>query len=173
MNKTINLANKAMSLYIIGQIKNKDYVPFDLKITNSHITQLNNLVGKKIFKKDSLYIDSHSLWEIMQPIGHEGTHHFHDLSAEDVYIALCSIKDPYSVLDASNMNNTKTRCSIITVQLSHLKEPFMIVVEVDADLRGIIDAKINKVVTIYPKSDYETYINNYDISRVLYLKNKK
>ena len=62
MNKTINLANKSLSVSIITKIKNKDYVPFDLKITNSHIMSLNEKIGFVVFRKDSLYINSHSLW---------------------------------------------------------------------------------------------------------------
>ena len=40
---------------------------------------LNEKIGFVIFKNNSLYINSHSLWELMQPIGGKGGHHYHEL----------------------------------------------------------------------------------------------
>ena len=170
MNKIINLANKSLSISIITKIKNKDYVPFDLKITNSHIMSLNEKIGFVVFRKDSLYINSHSLWELMQPLGDKGSHNHHELTEEDIYIALTSIKEPYAILDACDNKNSKAKYSIISIKLSHFENPFMIVIEVGAELRNVINANINKVVTIYPMSDYDDYVKNYDIKGVLYCK---
>ena len=170
MNKIINIGNKESAIKVIKQIKEKDYVPFDLKITNSHIMSLNEKIGFVVFRKDSLYINSHSLWELMQPLGDKGSHNHHELTEEDIYIALTSIKEPYAILDACDNKNSKTRYSIISIKLSHFKDPFMIVIEVGAELRNVINANINKVVTIYPMSDYDDYVKNYDIKGVLYCK---
>ena len=150
MNRIINLANKSLSLNIINKIKNKDYVPFDLKITNIHIMSLNEKIGFVVFRKDSLYINSHSLWELMQPIGNKKGHNYHELNQEDVYMALSSIEDPFIVINEGN-----NRYSIASILTSHFGVSLLVVVEIDAPLISNKKAKINKIVAIYPKRNIE------------------
>ena len=155
MNKIINLANKTLSLSVINKIKAKDYVPFDLKITNSHIVSLNEKIGFVVFRKDSLYINSHSLWELMQPTGGKGRHNYHELTAEDVFMALISIKDPYAILESED-----NKYRIISIEESHFNELLLTIVQVEANLIQDSSARINKIVTIYPKDKVENYLKN-------------
>ena len=154
MNKIINVGNKESAIKAIKQIKEKDYTPFDLKITNSHIMSLNEKIGFIVFRKDSLYINSHSLWELMQPIGGKGSHHYHELTGEDIYIALSSIKDPYAVIDEGNNKYT-----IISVIESHFERPLLVVIEINAPLIINKKAKINKIVTIFAKRKIDNLIS--------------
>ena len=155
MNKIINIGNKESAIKVINQIKEKDYVPFDLKITNSHIMSLNEKIGFVVFRKDSLYINSHSLWELMQPTGGKGRHNYHELSAEDVFIALVSIKDPYAILESED-----NKYRILSIEESHFNEVLLTIVQIEANLIQDSSARINKIVTIYPKDKVENYLKN-------------
>ena len=165
MNLSINLGNQESALAILNQIKENDYVPFDVKITNSHITSLNGLSGQKIFRKDTLYINSRTLWEIMQELGGAGSHNYHGLTPNDIFIGLRSLNKPSAVIRVKN-----NRYAIISVELSHFNEPLMIVIETGAELRGKIHANVNKIVTIYPKSDFDEYIKKIDEKEIVYQK---
>ena len=165
MKPVINVGNRELSTTIIAQIKENNYVPFDIRITNSHITNLNKLTGRTLFRKDALYINSKTLWEIMQEgVGH-GTHNYHGLSPEDIVLALEELDKPSVVINAK-----QNRLAIVTVSLSHFNEPLMIVIETGASLRGIINANVYKIVTIYPKSDMENYLKQMNRKDILYIK---
>ena len=167
MNKIINIGNKKYTLNDLSVYKSNEYVPFDIKIINTHMKKLNYLVGFNIFTKDLLYINSKTLWEIMQPIGGRGNHNFHGLTEEDVYLALESIQNPYAVMASKN-----DRYSIISIEASHFGKQLIVVIEKNASLIQNINAKVNKVVTIYPKDNIDRYINGKNQINVLYIKNK-
>ena len=56
MLKLINLGNRENTLEILNKIKEKNYVPFDVEIRNSHISTLNKVIGEKIFNNNLLFI---------------------------------------------------------------------------------------------------------------------
>ena len=164
MNLIINLGNKESSLSILERIKNNDYVPFDIKITNSHTMNLDALIGKKIFTKDNLYLDSRTLWEIMQPVGGKGRHNYHGLTSEDIYESLSSINEPDLILFNSN-----NRYSLVTTYISHFGEPVLIIVEVKSGLIKNQNARINKIITMFPKSKKRINVSIKD-AILLYIK---
>ena len=61
MNVTLNVGNYVNAINLLNRIKDNNYVPFDIRITNTHIVNLNKLIGKTIFRKDSLYVNSKTL----------------------------------------------------------------------------------------------------------------
>ena len=123
----------------------KDYVPFDVRIINSHIVRLNKIIGKTVFRKDTVYISSNTLWEIMQPLGGRGKHNFHNLKPEDIYNALSSMKKSTKV-EASYDG----RYLIITTSVVENNIPLAIVVDPKADLNGKKGVNVTKIITIYP-----------------------
>ena len=166
MIKTINLAKREESIKALEILKDDDGANRDVQITNSHITDLNELVKRKIFKNSLLYIDSQTLYDIMQPIGGSDSHNYHGLTSEDVYMALTSIKDPRYVFIAKYNN----RYATISVEVSHLKYPLMVVIETKAKLVNHVYANTNKIVTIYPKDHVDAYIEKLDKRLLLYKK---
>ena len=165
MKNFINTGNKSASLKYLKEIKEHQYAPFDLRIVNSHITNLNKLVGKRLIKKDALYVGSETLWEIMQKQGQMGRHHYHGLSEADVYDALSNIADPYCVFFSE-----LKRLAIVSIRLSHYGEKTMTIIEIDADLTGFKNASIYKVVTMYPKSKIDHILNKVEPNKILYKK---
>ena len=165
MIKTINLAKREESIKALEILKDDDGANRDVQITNSHITDLNELVKRKIFKNNLLYISSQTIHELMQPTGGKGQHNYHDLTAEDIYISLSSIKDPKCVFITK-----QERYALISIELSHFELPLMLVVETDANIIGNWEIRANKVVTIYPKDHVDAYIEKLDKRLLLYKK---
>ena len=68
MQYIINLGNKktAVSTLALFSLKKMDV---EIKITNAHIAEINKILKQKVFKKDALFVNSETLWEIMQPTG--------------------------------------------------------------------------------------------------------
>ena len=143
--KEINLGNQKSALEVIETVQKNDYVPFDIKIHNSHITELNKTIGKTIFRKDALYISSRTLWEIMQPVGGKGKHHFHGLTPYNVLDSLIKMKYSRDIIPSYD-----GRYLIITVSFVYEKVPLAIVIDPKGTLNGKRGNNVAKIVTIYP-----------------------
>lgn len=164
MNKIINIRSRS-SIAEIQKFKDKRYSLVDVKFENIHLKDINRFVLFNLFDKNDLYINSTTLWELMQPIGDSGSHNYHDLTPEDIYNALNTINNPYCVLKVKH-----ERYAVIPVYVSSFDEPLMIVIEKGAELINKQNANINKIVTIYPKSDFDKYLQNLSEDNVLYIK---
>lgn len=164
MNKIINIKNKK-AIDEIKVFKDKVFVPIDVKFENTHLKELNKLIGRDLFSKNDLYINSVTLWELMQPLGNAGSHNYHELTPEDIYYALNDIAHPECVIKAKN-----ERYAIIPTYVSSFNEPLMIVIQLESGLIDNKNAKINKIITIYPKSNLEDYLNKMDENDILYKK---
>ena len=145
MQRTINLGDEKTSKDYLELLRTKRYVPFDIRIVNSHITLLNEVIGKKIFKRDALYINSDTLWEIMQPLGGRGKHHFHNLSPTNIYDALHSIKDSKEVIVSYD-----NRYVIVTLSTFNESTNIAVVVTTNALLNSG-KTKVLKIITLYPQ----------------------
>ena len=163
MNVIINLADKKSTIEQLNKLMEKEYVPFDIEITNSHIKDLNEKIGINLFSKNSLYISSITIHDIMQPIGDSGSHNYHGLFAEDIYLALKSINNPKYVYVTKH-----GRYAIVSIELSHFNVPLMLVIEKGAGIQNDINASVNKVITIYPKNYIDDYIAKLDKRLLLY-----
>ena len=168
MIKGINLAEREKSIKYIETFKKPNNSIRDVKISNSHIANLNHMIGRKIFKKNSLYISSATIHDLLQPLGGKNQHNYHALTPADIFMVLLSIKDPKYVFVA----NTK-RYAFISVETISVGHPLMIIVETGASLLRNLNAKINKVVTIYPKSDVDKYIEKLEDGLLIYEKPQK
>ena len=91
MKRVINIGNKKQACKDLEQFKNKHYDAVDLRINNIHLIKINDYVGYKLFYKNSLFVRSSTLWEIMQPFGSGGKHHYHGLEPEEIIDALSSL----------------------------------------------------------------------------------
>lgn len=69
MKRIINLGRKKQASRDLEQFKNKHYEAIDIEFTNVHLLKLNAIIGFKFFSKNSLYVRSSTLWEVMQPVG--------------------------------------------------------------------------------------------------------
>ena len=162
MNTVINIyAKKAKTDLVV--FKEKGY-QVEVRFDNVHLRDINKLLNFNLFSKNDLFVESQTLYELMQPIGGRGKHHYHGLTPEDVLESLRNVDNPYCVLE--NENN---RVAIISSIISHFGEPLMIIIELNDGLKDDTSAKINKMVTMFPKSNVDEYIDKIGSKKVYYL----
>ena len=92
MIKYLNLGNEKLTIDSLTELRKRKLNNYDIRITNSHISKLNTILKKKVFKKETLYISSEALWEIMQPVGDKGKHNYHGLTPQNIFDALVTMK---------------------------------------------------------------------------------
>ena len=166
MNTVINIKNDD-ALDIITKFKDKEYVMCDIRFENTNLRMINELIRSNLFYKNDLFANSTTLWELMQPQEKQDdqeSHNYHGLTPLDILDALNNIISPYCIFKTK-----QNRISIILSCLSHFGEPLMAVVEIGADLIKKKNAKINKLVTMYPKSNIEKIIDKLEPNELLYL----
>ena len=149
MIKNINLGDKKDSIEKLQAFKNEKMNPRFIRIINSRIKDLNKVIGRSVFRKDAVYINSLTLYEIMQPMGGKGKHNYHGLTPVEVYNALSRLKysknisisylDRYVVITDVCVKDNVNLVIIITPQ-SNIP---------DENLENIVT-----IITIYP-SDRE------------------
>ena len=164
MNKIINIkTNKAIKE--IRAFKEKEYASCDVKFTNVHLKELNKILKIELFSKNDVYVNATTLFELMQPSGKSGVHNYHDLTPEDIFNALNNLLEPECVLKVK-----KERYAVVPTYVSSLNEPLMVIIELNSGLIVNKNANINKIVTIYPKSNLEEYLEKIQEKEILYKK---
>ncbi len=156
--RIINVGNHDKAILEIKRIKNKNYGNVDIRVNNVHLRKLNKLTNIEIFVKNDLYVSAETLWTIMQSEDIDSKHHGHNLTAEDVVSGLRSICEPNLIVKAEN-----NRYLIVTLFISSVGAPLMMVMEVNAGLVGNQTANINKIVTIYPRGDISDLLKDKDL----------
>ena len=164
MNRIINIKNKK-AINEIEEFKKKKYSQIDIKFCNLHLMKINELVRKHIFSKNDLYINSTTLWELMQPIGKHGSHNYHGLMPNDILTAMNNLLEPYCIFIVK-----ESRYAVIPTCLSSFNEPLMFVVGIGAELINNKNANINKIITIYPKSNLDEFLNKLVSRKLLFKK---
>lgn len=163
MIKVINVKS-VDALKQISEYKNNKYVMHDVRFENVHMKRINALINYDLFSKNDLFINSVGLWELMQSKGGKGGHNYHDLSPKEVLDALNNIVSPYCIFKTK-----QDRLSIILSCVCHEGKPLMAIVEINADLIDKKNAKINKLVSLYPKDDIDEIVNKLHPNEVLYI----
>ena len=163
MIKIINIKSDD-ALEQLTQFKNKKYVMCDIRFENVHLIRVNPLIGSTLFHKNDLFVNSDTLWTMMQNDKESDSHNHHGLTPEDILDALNNIQDPYCVFISKY-----ERIAIIVSCLSHYGEPLMAIIDVGTDLIKEKNSKINKLITMYPKRDVDIFIDTIDPKRLLYV----
>ena len=161
MQKDINIKNKAAAEKAITYYKNKRVRDVDVRLSNTELKQINNLSRIDLFSKNDLFVNSETLWSIMQPTGDRDSHNHHGLTPKELIETFNNLTDPYCVFVAE-----LGRLGVISTIISESGHPLMVVIEIGAGLIGRIDANINKMLTMYPKDELDKYLKS---KKVLYI----
>ena len=164
MQRIINIRNEN-AIKEIANFKEKRFSMTDIKFQNVHLKKINELVRLNVFLKNDLFINSSTLWELMQPVGLTGSHNHHGLTPEDVLSALLGLSNPFGVFIAKN-----GRYLIVPVMTSSFNMPLLVVIETRSDLVNDKNAKANKIVTIYPSSKLKELLKQIKSKDVLFIK---
>ena len=145
MVNNLNLGNEKYALSVLETIKRKGKAGHDIRITNSHITELNKIIGSKVFKKDAVYISYQTLWEIMQPVGGRNKHNFHGLTPKNVYDALTTMH-----LSTDITISYDNRYIVVTLATVFDGIKIAVIVSPSSALENNLEANVTKIITIYP-----------------------
>lgn len=144
MQKQINLGNEKAAIETLEQIKSGEN-NYDVRITNSHITKLNNILGKRVFKKDVVYVNSQTLIEIMKPIGGKGQHHFHGLTSKNIFDALRTMKDSTDIRVSYG-----ERYIIVTLATVFDNINVAVIVTPKGTIKADTKHNVTRIITLYP-----------------------
>ncbi len=157
-----NRAEKQLNI-----LKERKTTKLDIRFSNVHLIRINTLLGFNLFKKNDLFANSETLWEIMQPVGGKGVHNYHGLTPKEIIDVLNSLTDPYCVYNAKN-----DRYGIVSLIIGECGEPLIVIIEVGAGTIEDKDANINKLVTMYPKDNIKDLLSRMNKKDILYYKQK-
>ena len=163
MKKLINIKNRREATFLLLQFKEKKYSHQTIRFSNVNLRKINSFLAYTIFVKNDLYVDSETLYELMQPKGEKGIHNYHDLSPKMLLDALNSIVEPYCVFVEDD-----NRYAIVTTKIIDERDPMMAIVAVGSRTNEDINANVNKLVTMFPKKNIDSYIKNIDEEKILY-----
>lgn len=162
MKRVINIGNKKQACEQLKQFKNKHYESVDIEFTNVHLLKINSLIGFKLFTKNSLYVRSSTLWEVMQPVGMSGKHHYHGLEPEIIVDTLSSLVNSFLIYESYFDRYA-------ALVFGNEEYPaIMVIIELNAGLSNNRDANVNKLVTIYPKSNLNKLITHISKDKILF-----
>ena len=164
MKKIINIGNKKQACKDLEKFKNKRYESLEIEFTNVHLLKLNKVLGFKLFSKDSLYVHSSTLWDIMQPIGSIYKNHSHGLEPELIVESIRSLSNTFFVYESYSNRYT------ILVLSSEKYQSIAVVIELNASLKNNRNANINKLVTIFPKDNLQKKIPHIPKEKIVYKK---
>lgn len=145
MQKNINLGDKGSAIDILRSLKENKYESLEIRVRNSHIKDLNNVLGRKIFKNDVVYANAIMFWEIMQPVGGKGKHHYHNLSPENVYEALSTMR--YSNNVTISYDN---RYVIVTLATIAGGISIAAIVTPEGHTKQLNKKNVIRIITMYP-----------------------
>ena len=145
MIKNINLGNRESALEMLYHLKQNKYDSLDVRIRNSHIKELNTKLGRNVFKNDVVYANALMFWEIMQPLGGRGKHHYHGLSPENVYEALSTMRYSENVILSYD-----NRYVIVTLATIANGISIAAIVTPEGHAKELVNRNVIKIITIYP-----------------------
>ncbi|MCQ2796242.1 MAG: hypothetical protein MJ213_02885 [Bacilli bacterium] len=151
--KIVNIKNKKKTLAILEYYQKKEQSGVEIKFINVHLCKINDLVGEKIFSKNDLYVMGETLYDVMQPLGGEGHHHFHGITVCEFLDALNFAYKPIGIY-----TTYRSRYVIATLAVNSTNENIVLVIEKGAGLKNNRNANINKLVSIYPKHNLDNAI---------------
>ena len=154
--KIINIKNRKEALEILERFKLKEQSGVEIKLINVHLCEINALVGEKIFSKNDLYVMGETLYDVMQPVGGHGHHHYHGLTTAEVLDAINSADNPIGIY-----TTYRSRYVIATLATNSSSENVVLVIEKGAGLKNNRDANINKLVSIYPNRNIIKFIRKH------------
>ncbi len=164
MKKYINIKDKETAIKELAKYKDKKYLSV-VRFVNVNLKQINEVVGFTLFHKNDLFVEAETLYDLMHQKGNRGVkHNYHGLSAEQIIKSLNRIKMLFCIL-----KEDIDRYAISLIAESDSSLPMLIVIQINASLENDLNAKINKLVTIFPKDRIKTFIKGFSTSNILYL----
>ena len=164
MRRTINVKDTKNAVKDMVEYAERDRGHFDVKLTNVHLCALNELARRTIFRKNDLYVDASTLYELMQPIGRHRSHNSHGLDPLQIINCLNDLNKTVSII-RSHLD----RLCVFTSYLEDKNSSMILVIDRCSNLPNNLTALVNKLITIYPKRKVREYLGRCKKEDILYL----
>ena len=168
MDAVINVGNKPEAIRRLNHYAERDRGHFDVRFRNVHLCKLNKIADRTLFRKNDLYVDASTLYELMLPVGGQGSHHYHGLRPSEIVESLNRLDRPDLIC--------KSYLDRLVLGV-HIKKPserlLAMVIDPSASKKYDVLEKINKLITIVPKDNLHGLLRGKDRADILYLANPK
>ncbi len=164
MGHDINVKNIEEAVKSLNHYAKKDRGHFDVRFRNVHLCLLNETIGRTIFRKNDLYVDASTLYELMQPIGRHRSHNSHGLDPLQIINCLNDLNKTVSII-RSHLD----RLCVFTSYLEDKNSSMILVIDRCSNLPNNLTALVNKLITIYPKRKVREYLSRCKKEDILYL----
>ena len=160
MNKTlfkhqvINIGNRTKAIDFLNNLE-ENKSQFEYKITNSGLTGLNKYCKGNPFHQEVAYVDYSTLRDAMAEVGGKGRHNYHGLTSTEVIDALRSVKDVKKVYESKKDPES---CIIVSSIIAECGYPIIVIIALNNPLHSERDLRINKIASLYPKRNIESFI---------------
>ncbi len=163
MKKFINIKDTKNALKDLEEFRSKRYSTI-VKLKNVNLKRINEIIEFTLFRKNDLYVDSDTLFDLMQPKGGRGKHNYHNISPKLFLSAINDLAKPICVLDDGH-----DKYAIVLMTKYENRDPLLSVIETGCRLDNDLDANINKLVTMYPKEKINNYLSRVKPNKIIYL----
>lgn len=154
--KAINIGDNKESIRFLNEIKEK-WVDTEYKVTNLGLTKLNKWCKTTIFHQEMAYINHSTLVDAMKSTGGRRKHNYHGLTPTEIIEAFKLLKDQKHIYSSKKNNDVVVIVSSIVADCGY---PIIVIIEINASLQQEKGAMINKIVTVYPKRNIESYLES-------------
>ncbi len=165
MSDGINIKYRKNAVNNLLKYKYKKYQSYDIKLKNVNLMGINLLIRLPMFRKNYLFVDSDTLFDLMQDKGGKGKHNYHGLTPEIILDVLSDVEHPICIYEEDYK-----KYAIISSTKVESGEPLMLIIQIDAPLYNNPKAEEYKFVTMFPKSKADNLIQRkLEEHKVLYL----
>ena len=163
MDAVINVGNKPEAIRRLNHYAERDRGHFDVLFRNVHLCLLNETIGRTIFRKNDLYVDASTLYELMMPVWGQGSHHYHGLKPTQIIYALSNLKKANCIIRSG-----KGRI-LLGILLETWRDKYMVVIiDPEATIKTDFRTKVCKLITMYEYSAFSKHLENLPETDIIF-----
>ena len=155
-HKIINIGDRTSAINFLSNLENNKSQN-EYKIINLGLTKLNRVCKGKLFRQEAAYVDYSTLKDAMTEVGGKGHHNYHGLTPSEIVDSLRSVKNSGKVYESKNNQDT---CIIVSSIIAECGCPIIVIIALNNTLYGEKNLKINKIASLYPKRNLESFLTN-------------
>ncbi len=165
MDNLINIVNKQKATRSLNSYAERDHGHIDVRFRNVHLCLLNETIGRTIFRKNDLYADASTLYELMMPIGGRGSHHYHGLKPTQIIQTLSNLKKADCII-----HSEKERILLGVYLETGIDKCMVVIIDPEATVKTDFQAKVCKLITMYEYSEFSKHLKNIPKEDIILLR---
>ncbi len=163
MGKDINVKNIEEAVKSLNHYAERDRGHFDVRFRNVHLCTLNETAERTIFRKNDLYVDASTLYELMMPIGGRGSHHYHGLKPTQIIQTLSNLKKADCII-----HSEKERILLGVYLETGIDKCMVVIIDPEATVKTDFRTKVCKLITMYEYSAFSKHLENLPETDIIF-----